>query len=371
MEIDTSPPYLRDLAEQLDFYIGTAVGYGSATFPNNARYMKTLKREFNAVVAEYTMKWGTIRPDRGTFNFGPGDELVKFAENNKMMVRGHTLAWHQSVPQWLENGDFSQETAIELLEEHIYKVVTHWKGRIEEWDVVNEVIQDPWEEMNLNENPRRSSNKSVWERLIGEEWVEIAFRAAHEADPEAKLYYNDYGIESPGPKQDAVYALVQGLLEKGVPIHGIGLQGHFRSGNVPSEEVLKATLDRFYELDLEVKFTEVDIRIEKPVTAEKLEQQAEEYVRIIKVALEHPACNGVLLWGVDNGHTWVTNHFGYGAPLLFDQWFDRKPAYYAVRDYLLAEIERRQEVEEGEKGGEEGEKGGEEGERDEENGAEG
>jgi len=143
VEIDTSPPYLRDLAEQLDFYIGTAVGYGSATFPNNARYMKTLKREFNAVVAEYTMKWGTIRPDRGTFNFGPGDELVKFAENNKMMVRGHTLAWHQSVPQWLENGDFSQETAIELLEEHIYKVVTHWKGRIEEWDVVNEVIQDP------------------------------------------------------------------------------------------------------------------------------------------------------------------------------------------------------------------------------------
>ena len=134
---------------------------------------------------------------------------------------------------------------------------------------------------------------------------------------------------------------------------------------------MKATLDRFYELDLEVKFTEVDIRIEKPVTAEKLEQQAEEYVRIIKVALEHPACNGVLLWGVDNGHTWVTNHFGYGAPLLFDQWFDRKPAYNAVRDYLLAEIERRQEVEEGDKGGEEGEKGGEEGERDEENGAEG
>ena len=125
-----------------DFYIGTAVGYGSATFPNNSQYMKTLKREFNAVVAEYTMKWGTIRPDRKMFNYGPGDELIKFAEDNKMMVRGHTLAWHQSVPAWVEDGDFTRDEAISLLEEHIDKVVKRWQGKIREWDVVNEVIRD-------------------------------------------------------------------------------------------------------------------------------------------------------------------------------------------------------------------------------------
>jgi len=351
LEIDTSPPYLRDLAEQLDFYIGTAVGYGSATFPNNSQYMKTLKREFNAVVAEYTMKWGTIRPDRETFNYGPGDELIKFAEDNKMMVRGHTLAWHQSVPAWVEDGDFTRDEAISLLEEHIDKVVKRWQGKIREWDVVNEVIRDGLTGQ-PGENPRRSN--SVWERFIGEDWVEFAFRAAAEADPKALLFYNDYGIERKNRKQDAVFALVEDLLAKGVKINGIGFQGHFVSGNVPSEEELKASLDRFHdELGLKVQFTEVDIRIKKPVTAEKLAQQAEEYKRVIKVALEHPACDAVLLWGVDDGHSWINSSFPeHGAPLLLDSRFDRKPAYYAARDYLLAEIERRQGGEEGEEGGE-------------------
>src|SRR5690554_6741168 len=188
-EIDTSPPYLRDLADQLDFYLGTTVGYSSSTFPDNEEYMTTLKREFNAVVAEYTMKWGTIRPDRETFNYKPGDELIEFAENNKMMVRGHTLAWHQSVPDWVENGGFERDEAISLLEEHIEKVVKRWPGQIREWDVVNEVIRN---------NPEPGSTRrdnSVWEQTIGEDWVEIAFRAAADADPDVLLFYNDYSIE--------------------------------------------------------------------------------------------------------------------------------------------------------------------------------
>lgn len=350
VKIDITPPYLRDLAEQLNFYIGTAVGYGSQTFPNNSQYMRTLKREFNAVVAEYTMKWGTIRPDRETFNYRPGDELLDFAENNKMMVRGHTLAWHQSVPAWVENGNFPRDEAISLLQDHINKVVGRWKGRIREWDVVNEVIRDDLTGQ-TGENPRRGN--SVWERSIGADWVEIAFRAAAEADPDALLFYNDYGIERKSRKQDAVYALIQDLQGKGVKIDGVGFQGHFVCGNVPSEEELKASLDRFAGLGLRVQFTEVDIRIQKPVTADKLEKQAEECKRIIKVALEHPACDAVLFWGVDDGHSWINSwDKNYGAPLLFDSWYDRKPAYYAVRDYLLAEIARQQGGEEGEEGGE-------------------
>jgi endo-1,4-beta-xylanase len=350
VKIDITPPYLRDLAEQLNFYIGTAVGYGSQTFPNNSQYMRTLKREFNAVVAEYTMKWGTIRPDRETFNYRPGDELLDFAENNKMMVRGHTLAWHQSVPAWVENGNFPRDEAISLLQDHINKVVGRWKGRIREWDVVNEVIRDDLTGQ-TGENPRRGN--SVWERSIGADWVEIAFRAAAEADPDALLFYNDYGIERKSRKQDAVYALIQDLQGKGVKIDGVGFQGHFVCGNVPSEEELKASLDRFAGLGLRVQFTEVDIRIQKPVTADKLEKQAEECKRIIKVALEHPACDAVLFWGVDDGHSWINSwDKNYGAPLLFDSWYDRKPAYYEVRDYLLVEIERRQGGEEGEEGGE-------------------
>ena len=350
VKIDITPPYLRDLAEQLNFYIGTAVGYGSQTFPNNSQYMRTLKREFNAVVAEYTMKWGTIRPDRETFNYRPGDELLDFAENNKMMVRGHTLAWHQSLPAWVENGNFPRDEAISLLQDHIRNVVGRWKGRIREWDVVNEVIRDGLTGQ-PGENPRRDN--SAWEQSIGEDWVEFAFRAADEADPDALLFYNDYGIERKNAKQDAVYALIQDLQGKGVKIDGVGFQGHFVCGNVPSEEELKASIDRFAGLGLRVQFTEVDIRIQKPVTADKLEKQAEECKRIIKVALEHPACDAVLFWGVDDGHSWINSwDKSYGAPLLFDSWYDRKPAYYEVRDYLLAEIERRQ----GGEGEEDGEK---------------
>lgn len=328
---DTSPPYLSELAEKLDFYIGAAVG---ESYLRNSEYVEVLKREFNAVVAENDMKWSTIRRSELLYNFAPGDAIVKFAEENRMMVRGHTLAWHSQNPGWLQNKKYSREEAIEVLEGYITEVVTHWKGRIKEWDVVNEAIDD--------KGKRRDS---IWQQWIGDDWIEIAFRAAHKADPDALLFYNDYKLEYPSPKQNAVYNLVNGLLKKGVPIHGIGFQGHFslEYGGVPAKGTLKASIDRFANLGLIVQFTEVDVRIPKPVTASKLKQQAESYRRLLEVALEHPACNAVLVWGVHDKQSWVDYTFpNTTAPLLFDNSFYRKPAYYAVRDCLLAEIERRE-----------------------------
>jgi len=332
---DDFPPYLKDLAEELDFYVGAAVGYGGNMYPNNQQYVEVLQREFNAVVAENVMKWQTIRWSESSYNFTPGDAIVAFAEENGMMVRGHTLAWHSQNPGWLQGKNYTREEAIEVLEDHITQVVTHWKGKIKEWDVVNEAVND--------QGHRRTEN--VWQKWIGDDWIEIAFRAAHKADPDALLFYNDYSIEFlNSQKQNAVYNLIKDLVEKDVPIHGVGFQGHFglMYGGAPDKAQLKASIDRFADLGLIVQFTEVDIRIEKPVTLQKLQQQAESYRRIFEAALEHPACSAVMIWGVHDGQSWVDYTFpNETAPLLFDNSFYRKQAYDAVRKALLAEIERR------------------------------
>jgi endo-1,4-beta-xylanase len=331
---------LWELADLLYFHVGTAVAYTSNTFPSNDQYVEILQREFNAVVAENVMKWDTIRSNEHSYNFGPGDDIIDFAEENGMMVRGHTLAWHNQNPWWLQGKNYTREQAIKVLKEYITEVVTHWKGRIKEWDVVNEAIDD-------NGNRRRNS---IWQQWIGDDWIEIAFEAAHEADPEAVLFYNDYNLEFlNSPKQNAVYNLVKDLLDNDVPIHGVGFQGHFglEYGGAPSKETIKASIDRFAKLGLYVQFTEVDVRIDEPVTTSKLQQQAESYRNIFRAALEHEACNAVVVWGIHDGHTWVDTTFpGTTEPLLFDKDFKRKPAYDAVRKALLAEIERRKGAEE-------------------------
>jgi endo-1,4-beta-xylanase len=332
---------LKDLAEVLNFHVGTAVPYNRpGTFPNNPQYVEVLTREFNAVVAENVMKWDAIRWSESSYNFAPGDAIVAFAEENGMMVRGHTLAWHSQNPGWLQGKNYTREEAIEVLEDHITKVVTHWKGKIKEWDVVNEAIND--------EGHRRTEN--VWQKWIGDDWIEIAFRAAHKADPDALLFYNDYNLEFlNSAKQNAVYNLLKKLLAKGVPIHGVGFQGHFglEYGGAPLKETIKASIDRFAKLGLYVQFTEVDVRIQIPVNETKLQQQANSYSNIFSAALEHPACNAVLVWGIHDGHTWVDGIFpGTTAPLLFDADFNPKPAYDTVRECLIAEIERRLKAEE-------------------------
>ncbi|HEX6972199.1 MAG TPA: endo-1,4-beta-xylanase [Limnochordia bacterium] len=317
---------LRHLAAGRDLWIGAAVAYAPTAFPTDSRYVNTLAREFNVLVAENVMKWQTIRRDgRASWRFQFGDELVAFAQSHGMRVRGHVLAWHSGIPSWLARASFSREEAIALLEEHIARVVGRWKGRIWAWDVVNEAIADG------PAGSRRSPQESVWERWIGEDWIDVAFRAAAAADPDALLFYNDYNIEAPfSAKQNAVYNLIAGLQARGVPIHGVGFQGHFVLGQTPSKAALMASMDRFAALGLIVQVTELDIRMSPPITPAKLAQQAEESRRVVEACLEHPACDTVVLWGIDDGHSWRAG----GAPLLFDARLEPKPAYFAVREAL-------------------------------------
>lgn len=303
------------------------VAFGAAVVPEliawEPRYRTTLGGEFNMLVAENVMKWGLIHPDRHRYNFCPADLLLEYAAANGMQVRGHTLVWHQQNPGWLSSGDFSDADLRSILREHIRTVMGHYRGRIVQWDVLNEAIAD-------NGTLRRT----FWLERLGPEYIDLIFHWAREADPTALLFYNDYSIEEPGTKADAVLNLVRGMLERGVPIDGVGFQGHMSTAYVNTALFrgrFKANLQRFADLGLQLALTEVDVRVPVPASAAMLETQARIYGDMLGVCLELPGCRTFVTWGFTDRHSWIPGVFpGYGAALPFDSEYLPKPAYQAL-----------------------------------------
>jgi endo-1,4-beta-xylanase len=207
---------LRKLARPNHLRIGTAVDMDALA--DDATYRDRIAVEFSSVTAENVMKWETIEPERGELDFGLADELMAFARENRQRVRGHTLLWHNQLPSWLTegvaSGEITPDELREILRQHITDVVSHFRGRIDLWDVVNEVIDDDAE-----------LRDTIWLQQLGPGYIADAFRWAHRADPRAKLYLNDYNVEGINDKSDAYYALAQQLLDEGVPLHGMGVQG--------------------------------------------------------------------------------------------------------------------------------------------------
>jgi endo-1,4-beta-xylanase len=241
-----------------------------------------------------------------------------------MKVRGHTLVWHNQNPSWLPRAIKTRDEAIAVLKDHIQTVVGHYKGRIAAWDVVNEAVDDSTGE--LRESP--------WLTAIGPDYIALAFQFAHEADPDAKLYYNDYSAEGIGGKGDAVYELVKGLKEQGVPIDGVGWQGHFQSSSFIMD--MKDNGRRLADLGLEVSITELDVRIPIPPTDTMIENQAKMYKKVTETCLALPNCKAIVTWGFTDKHSWVPGFFsGEGAALPFDETYKPKLAYEAIRAALL------------------------------------
>jgi endo-1,4-beta-xylanase len=313
---------LRELAESCGIMIGTAVSY----FPlGEEEYASILVREFNVITPENEMKFYAIHPHRMVYNFSMADSMVSFAEEHEMKVRGHTLVWHNQLPDWVVNGNFTREEWINILRDHIFTVVGHYRGKIYAWDVVNEAFNDDG-----------TLRNTVWLRNIGPEYIELAFRWAHEADPDALLFYNDYGAEGINRKSDAIYNLVKSLLEKGVPIHGIGLQMHIRVEWHPDPQSVAENIRRFRELGLRVEITEMDVAIRLPVSEEELTKQAEIYKEIFKAYLDSDSPQAFIMWGFTDKHSWIPYAFpGYGAALVFDENYNPKPAYYALIEAML------------------------------------
>ncbi len=311
---------LRELAEKKGMFIGAAV---SESQLDDADLVKHIKNNFNYLTPGNELKWENVHPTRKHYAFGKTDKIVEFALKNNIRVRGHTLIWHLQNPYWIAKPGTTPEELKEVIRSHISNVVGHYKGKIKDWDVVNEAMD---ENGFLREN--------IWQLIIGEEYIEFAFKCANEADPDAKLFINDYSIEEINPKSDGLYNLVKKLKEKKVPIHGVGFQFHLDGRWEPDYESIRANFKRFKDLGLEVQVTEMDVRIPKNYTHSDLERQAKIYGEILKILLSVNG-NTFVMWGIGDRFSWIPSFFpGFEAALIFDENLKPKPAYFKLKEVL-------------------------------------
>ena len=321
---------LRELADIRGIFIGAAVNVSH--LENDKEYEEVLQREFNMVAPENGMKWSKLRPGKDTFNFDHADKLVEFAQENKMTVRGHPLVWDVKLPVWVTDGTTDEEM-LSILENHIKTIAGRYKGKIYAWDVVNEPITDEGEFV----------SSPLYKRL-GEKYIELSFKWAKESDSKAKLFLNDWGSDSINKRSNKLFEIVKDLIAKGVPIDGVGFQMHLGLGNcktsntVPEMSSIMENFKRFSDLGLEIHITEMDIQINygKGTPEEKLKEQAEAYKSILETALEFPNFKSLIVWGINDKYSWITdlNEGSEDAPLIFDKENKPKPAYFAIKKVL-------------------------------------
>lgn len=316
-----APQTLGGLGKKAGLRIGTAVN--TTALAENAPYRAKVAGEFSSVTAENVMKWEAVEPRRGTYDWAAADELVDFAKKNDQLVRGHTLVWHSQLPAWLNDGDFTPGELREILRRHITDQVRHFKGDIWQWDVVNEAFNDDG-----------TLRDSIWLRKLGPGYIADAFRWAHQADPKARLFINDYNIEGVNAKSTALYDLVTELREQRVPIHGVGVQGHLGVQYSAPHDIAD-NLARFDRLGLETAITEADVRMPMPADSTKLEAQAEGYGVLLRGCLLTPGCDDFTVWGFTDAYSWVPDTFpGQGAANILDENYAPKPAYGTLRQTL-------------------------------------
>lgn len=314
---------LRVLAPRRNLLVGSAIDAGFRfTGSDGVEFKGTMVTQFNLLTPENDLKHDHVHPQQNVYNFAPADSIVAFAAANGMKARGHTLIAPTQVASWMANGSWTQAQAQQLLDDHVTTVVSHYRGQLMEWDVVNEALADDG-----------SIKPSIWYNTIGRGYIERAFRDARAADSTVGLFYNDYNIEGVNAKSDSVYAMVQDFQARGVPITGIGLQSHFQVGGVPS--TMAANIARFAALGLQVHITELDVRVPLPSTSSELAAQAQDYATVFSTCLQYPACSALVMWGFTDKVSWVPSTFpGWGDALIFDANYQPKPAFGAIVNVL-------------------------------------
>jgi endo-1,4-beta-xylanase len=322
------------------FPIGVAVS-GRSLQGEEAKF---IIKHFNSLTPENSMKMGPIHPEQNRYNWAESDAIVAFAQKNKLRVRGHNLCWHEQTPNWLfknaDGSEVSKDTLLNRLRDHIHTVVKRYKGKIYAWDVVNEAIDD---------NPANFLRASPWLKICGEEYIAKAFQYAHEADPDAQLFYNDYNTERP-EKRERIFKLLQNLTRQGVPVNAVGLQGHW-SLFEPSKKELEETIQRFASLGLKVQVTELDVSVypwekdrrqlregeQQPYTKEMEAKQSAKYGEIFStLRTEKASISGVTFWNVSDRYSWLDTYPVQGRknyPLLFDTKYKPKAAFWSVVDF--------------------------------------
>lgn len=331
--MSTTAPVPLKARVAADFQVGAAVNVETIT-----THRALITTHFNSITPENEMKWERIHPEPDVYTFENADAIAAFAQKESLLLRGHTLLWHNQTPAWVfedENGRArSRSDLLRILEAHIAAVVGRYRGLIDAWDVVNEAVADSG---NGDLRPSR------WVEQAGEDVLASAFRFAHEADPGARLFYNDYNETQP-VKRERIYRLVAGLLEKGVPIHGLGLQAHVNLVAPPLDEI-ETALRRYADLGVRLEVTELDVscfrfddrRTDRETPSpEWLEAQATRYRDLFDLYRQYAGrIDRVTFWGVADDRTWKDNFPVRGRkdwPLLFDTAHEPKPAFFALTE---------------------------------------
>lgn len=327
-----------------DFYkkyfpIGVAV---NPRMMDNPEESALILAQFNSMTPENAMKIGPIHPEEKRYNWEPADKIADFAVKHGLKLRGHTLCWHNQTPEWLfkdfTGAKVSKEVLLARLKQHIFDVVGRYKGKIYAWDVVNEAVPDG--------DGADLYRKSPFFEIIGPEYIEKAFQYAHEADPKAILFYNDYNTEN-ASKRERIYQVVKGLKEKGVPVHGVGLQGHWALTE-PTASELEISITKFASLGLQVQVTELDVSIHPKEHERRTEaftgkveytpeieaKQVAQYKMLFEVLRKHrKVITGVTFWNLSDKSSWLDNFPVRGRkdyPLLFDEKNQPKKAFFVV-----------------------------------------
>ncbi|MEP7111376.1 MAG: endo-1,4-beta-xylanase [Ferruginibacter sp.] len=302
-------------------------------------------QHFSSMTPENAMKMGPIHPKENEYSWRDADSIAAFAKRNNMKLRGHVLCWHNQTPGWLfkdaAGKQVTKEVLLQRLQDHIASVVKRYRGTIYAWDVVNEAVSDKEDEWLRN---------SLWYQICGEEYIAKAFQFAHEADPDALLFYNDYNEINP-VKREKIYKLVKGLKDAGVPIHGVGMQGHW-AVNEPSPGQLDSTIKRFTELGLKIQITEMDISVypkehtarersaedtSTAFTPEKEQKQIEVYKMCFDIFRKYRQhISAITFWNISDRSSWLDNFPVRGRkdyPLLFDASLKPKKAFWEVVNF--------------------------------------
>jgi endo-1,4-beta-xylanase len=326
----------------------------SASKLSNPSYAAVAAREFDSVTPENETKFAALEPTQGQFTYTTAEQIFTFATTNGMKVKGHNLLWHQAVPSWLP--PLGPQAIHDAVVNHATQVVTHFKGRVVAWDVINEVIDDtataagatsPITALRVGDATNYplyySLGRTNTERQTNlYALIKDVFAAARAADPNALLFYNDYGIEAAGPKADAAYALAVKLKGDGVPIQGVGLQSH-DSLMSPTAAEFAANMQRLVTQGFVVNISELDITECGAASGQGNAQQATQWHAIAAVCVAQAGCNGITTWGIDDADSWKTAnpmfHCATGDPLpyplMFDNAFAPKPSYMAMWNTLL------------------------------------
>ncbi|MBX2822772.1 MAG: endo-1,4-beta-xylanase [Rhodothermaceae bacterium] len=297
----------------------------------SAAHGSVMDHTFNSLTAEWEMKMNPIFSGPNSYNWTGADALVNYAELNGMQVHGHALVWHNATPTWLENFSGDDEAFEQLIEDYITDVVTRYKGRVISWDVVNEVFED---------NTGRLRD-SVFRTRMGDDFVARLFEYARAADPDALLFYNDYGTIWDRPKRAAMFAMIDDLIVRGIPIDGVGLQVHI-TYEFPSISEIETTMQGIVERGLKLHLSELDIRVNPQgdlteLTPIRSEAQKERVKALVQAFNALPEENrfAITTWGLRDPESWLIDFWGNPEwPLLFDASFHPKPAYVGFLEAL-------------------------------------